>query len=257
VSIRATAIDVRMLPGDVNGQLTLHDDLAGRDVRVRVRTNEAPLVFQYETSFGFDVDWLPRRFIRGEIGGHTLQDLIAGLVVRTSPAAGPNADQPQEGEPRMTIRPSNVNVHLEPRPIEGGMLLHDDETHTVVPIEVYPKKDEPGFTVGPPRGDTIRDDFDDYRREAERIMHTLLAITSRDAADRDRNVSHTATAHHLTGLDSDREWQAMRWRYIRGDAGELELQTAAIARADPELLAPYSDPTPDDDADNGKEWWQK
>lgn len=154
----------------------------------------------------------------------------------------------------MTIRPSTINVSLIPPRIGGTMLLHDDQTHTVVPISIEPADTPPGFEVAPPRGDTYRDDFDDYRREAERIMHMLLTSTSEATAARDRELSSVANSYHLGRLELDREWQALRWRFIRGDAGVMELETAAIKRSDPQQ--PRHDTTdPDGVDDDGRNWY--
>ncbi|ARC55513.1 hypothetical protein AS850_00290 [Frondihabitans sp. 762G35] len=155
----------------------------------------------------------------------------------------------------MTIRAADVNVHLDQPPISGTMLLHDDETHTIVPIVIHPIDRAPGFVVRPPIGDTIRDDFDDYKREAERIIHTLLTVTTREASDRDRHVSRFEDMFRIPDPAGDEGWQRVRWRYVRGDASAIELETEALTRAGPDLPVSTNDPSPDGVDDDGKNWY--
>lgn len=152
----------------------------------------------------------------------------------------------------MTIRVSNIHVHADPPPIHGNMLLHDDESMSIVPLEVVPVDEWPGFVIRQRLADTIRDDIDEYLREAERMMRTLVGLTPMAVADRDRDVTHTAQAHRLAGLEHDEAWQQLRWRYVRGDAGHIELQAAAIERAD--FTPPPFGPNPDGVNEDGTNW---
>ncbi|GAA4666684.1 hypothetical protein [Frondihabitans cladoniiphilus] len=154
----------------------------------------------------------------------------------------------------MTIRAADVNVHLDRPPISGTMLLHDDETNTIVPIVIRPIDRPRGFVVRPPLGDTIRDDFDDYKREAERIMHALLTVTTRETADRDRHVSRFEDTFHIPDPTGDEGWQRVRWRYIRGDADAIELETEALKRSGPDLFLNTDDPSPDGADDIEPNW---
>ncbi|RKR76307.1 hypothetical protein [Frondihabitans australicus] len=155
----------------------------------------------------------------------------------------------------MTIYASIIDVRLIPPRISGTMLLHDD-THTVVPIAIEPTAASARFEAAPPRGGTYRDDFDEYRREAESIMHTLLTFTTGEAADRDREVSRVTARYGLSCLEGDNEWQQLRWRFIRGEAGSAELETAAIHRSQ---SGPPADCLPGRyGADsNGKNWFHE
>lgn len=107
----------------------------------------------------------------------------------------------------MSIHASTITVRLIRPRISGEILLHDDQAHTVVPVAIEPTEAPPWFEASPPRGDTVRDDFDDYRRQAERIMQTLLAHTDQGEAEREEMGADIHTAQRRSDSSSDAAYQ--------------------------------------------------